>query len=466
MNPLVPHAEFALPRRDHRGAALNPHHSGVGRPGGAGQCLIVRVTRYDLLAPVRRRAPRAGPAWPILLRLIVGVSAAAAMTVAGAETLAPRGSGSLLAQSSRSEVRVWRVGSPHAADTPNVAIAGRMLERAAALGVHLTVEVYPARGFAAVFADAVRRNAEPDVLTFDNFGVMEGITTPLGTFEGVGRDGAPPLNMVRVTTVFDDLVGPTRGWAYLLRSSRHFETARALALAAGRCTAGTPERLPAGALREAVTKAAMAYLIGDQVSLRAVADPERLETRSAKPSQMSVGAIETCALWGNERLAFVFAVATYEGIEVLGQAPLLLGLRRQSAEWRVVVAARDPVSTGEFMRQLAVLPLESGASASGFVLPASTLSPADGQFPTVPQGERFGAFRWQASPSNDVLVELAEFAYDDDARLVVVLPAAPDETRSMSAGALWTTSRTWRWRVWSIGRSGEVALSESRQFVH
>lgn len=424
------------------------------------------VTRGDLLTLVRRRAPRAGAPRPILLRLVVGLLVAAAMTVAGTETTLSRGSGSSLVQSARSEVRVWRVGSPYVADTPRVAIAGRMLERAAALGVHLTVEVYPARGFATVFADAVRRNAEPDVLTFDNFGVIEGITTPLGTFEGVGRDGVRPQGMVRVNTVFDDLVGPTRGWAYLLRSSRHFEAAGALALAAGQCPASTPERLPAGALQEAVMKAAMAYLMGDQVSLRAVADLERLETRGTTRSQMTVGAINTCAVWGNERLAFVLAVAAYESTDALGQAPLLLGLRRQSAEWRVIVAARDPVSTGELMRQLAVLRVESGASATGSVLPASTLSPEDGQFPTVRQGERFGAFRWHASPSNDVLVELAEFAYDDDVRLVFVVPDAPGEARSVSAGALWTTSRPWRWRVWSIGRSGEVAFSESRQFVH
>ena len=36
----------------------------------------------------------------------------------------------------------------------------------------------------------------------------------------------------------------------------------------------------------------------------------------------------------------------------------------------------------------------------------------------------------------------------------------------VSAGQLWTTRGEWAWRVWSITRSGEIAFSEVRTFVH
>lgn len=400
------------------------------------------------------------------LRLAAGALVAAALVATATDLVAASDRTVAPKQPVQTELRVWRVGSPHLGDTPLPTVPGRFRDRAAALGYRLTVESYPARDFATVFADALQRNAEPDVLTFDNFGVVEGTTTPLGTFEGIGRDEAVRQGMVRVTTVFDDLVGPTRGWAYLLRSSRLFAAAKALAMALVQCPASTPGRPPNGALQDAVARAAKAYLTDDQVSLQAAADLDRLETRASNTSPLTLGEISTCAVWGNERLMFALSVAAYDGSGALGQVPLLLGLRRQSVEWRVIVAARDPISTGTFMRQLSAVPVGGGSSTPASVLPASALSPDDGQFPSPLPGQRFGAFGWHASPSNDVIAEVAEFASDGDARLVLVLPAAPGETRAVSAGALWTTSRAWSWRVWSIGRHGEVAFSESRTFVH
>jgi hypothetical protein len=213
-------------------------------------------------------------------------------------------------------------------------------------------------------------------------------------------------------------------------------------------------------------KAVVAYLTNDHAGLRAIADLERLETAAAKPLQMGAGTVRSCGAWGNERLAFVLAAAGYDAGDALGQAPVLLGLRQQSGEWRVLVSARDPISTGEFVRKLAAVPLERAASPVGNMLPANMLSPEDGLVPSPLPGQRFGTFGWHASPSSEMVAELAEFAYDDDARLILVSPAAPGAPSAVSAGALWTTSHPWRWRVWSIGRTGEVAFSESRTFVH
>jgi hypothetical protein len=83
---------------------------------------------------------------------------------------------------------------------------------AAKRGFRLTVESFPAHGFAARFSEAVATSAAPDVIVFDNFGVIDGITTPLGTFEGIGRDPTIRTKLVRVTGALDELLPPQRGW--------------------------------------------------------------------------------------------------------------------------------------------------------------------------------------------------------------------------------------------------------------
>src|SRR5262245_49359020 len=84
--------------------------------------------------------------------------------------------------------RVWRVGSPHRGDTPTTPVAAALKVRALDLGYRLAIESYPAIGFAARFREAIARNEPPAIIAFDNFGVMDGITTPLGRFEGIGQE--------------------------------------------------------------------------------------------------------------------------------------------------------------------------------------------------------------------------------------------------------------------------------------
>jgi hypothetical protein len=81
-------------------------------------------------------------------------------------------------------------------------------------------------------------------------------------------------------------------------------------------------------------------------------------------------------------------------------------------------------------------------------------------------GQFFGVFEWESAASDDVVAEIGEFAYDEDARLFLVLPVQPGARQTISAGRLWTTRREWSWRIWSVSRTGELAFSEARTFVH
>ena len=97
--------------------------------------------------------------------------------------------------------------------------------------------------------------------------------------------------------------------------------------------------------------------------------------------------------------------------------------------------------------------------------PAMLLSPA-GRLPQPLDGGRFGTFTWRASPSKEVVAEIAEFAYHDDARLFLTRPAYLGSDGQISAGQLWTTRSVWTWRIWSITRTGEVVFSDARTFPH
>jgi hypothetical protein len=369
-------------------------------------------------------------------------------------------------QAADDTIRIWKVGSPHRGDTPKATVPSTLLQESTRRGWRIAIETFPAKGFAATFFDAVTRNAAPDLIVFDNFGVMHGITTALGTFEGIGRDSVIRRDLIRVTGAFDELLGPERGWTFLFASSPNHRAARTLAMIDPACAVNQAGRLEG--LSEIVPTLVTAYLEGNVVTVQMYADPDRLPTQRAQAETLTVRAVHSCGVWGNEKLAFASVTASYETGAAVGRVPLLLVLRKPSSRWQLLVAARDPISTGAFVvdaRTLASL-LSTSTQTYAPPLPAMLLSPATNQAPRPHGGERFGTFQWQSSPSSEVVAEIVEFGYQDDARLFLKRPPTPGSQNEISAGQLWTTRSDWNWRVWSITRAGDVAFSEARQFPH
>jgi hypothetical protein len=365
-------------------------------------------------------------------------------------------------------IRVWRVGSPHKGDTPRSTVPLSFLQESTKLGFRITVEAFPATGFAATFFDAVARNAAPDLLVFDNFGVMNGITTNLGHFEGIGQEPTFRHRFIKVTGVFDELLGPERGWTYLFTLSPNHAGARTLALKKPQCPNGSSGPPLQGDLADIVPKAATAYLEGDTIGLQAYSDPDRIPALQASQESIKAGGIRACGTLGNDKFAVVSVNASYEAANTLGHTLVLLVLRRPSSNWQLLVAARDPISNGEFVKQVQGVTalLTRDGSVHTLPVPATLLSPATGDSPQPPTGQRFGTFQWRSSPSEDVLAEIAEFHYHDDARLFFTRPRRPGLRSEISAGGLWTTGDAWYWRVWSVSRTGDMAFSEARTFRH
>ena len=363
-------------------------------------------------------------------------------------------------------IKIWKVGSPHTGDTPPTEMPPALAREAGKHGWRLSIDAFPAQGFADRFVAAVADGSAPDLLVFDNFGIMQGITTRLGTFVGIGQDPFIRSQLVRVTGSFDELLGPARGWTFLLTSSSNHVDARELALSTPRCAgAASAERLPADL---AVREVAVAYLTGDSGGVLTHADSERLSGLRPNSEPITVGGVAVCGGWGNERLAFVTINAAYQADTTVGHSSLLLAFRKVSSRWQLLVAARDPVSNRDFVALLPTLSktLARDVAAGPLPAPATLRSPQNGRFPIPAIGARFGDFEWQSSTSEDVVAEIADFTNHDDARLFLLRPQNPGVVRRVSTGQLWSTRGEWTWRVWSITNSGEIAFSESRTFVH
>lgn len=363
-------------------------------------------------------------------------------------------------------IRIWKVGSPHTGDIPPTELPPALAREAGSRGWRLSLEAFPAQGFAGRFFAALRDGAAPDVLVFDNFGIMDGITTDLGTFIGIGQDPVSRKRFIQVTSSFDELLGPARGWTFLVTSSANHDAARALALRPPRCAdAASAKSLPADLVVSEVTAA---YLAGDNAAVLHHADPERLTGLRRNLEPVTVGGIAICGGWGNERLAFVTVNSSYHADTAIGHVSLLLAFRKTSSLWRLLVATRDPVSNRQFVTLLPALSrmLIRDLPAGVVPTPATLRSPQNGRFPVPANGARFGDFEWQSSTSEDVVAEIAEFSYHDEARLFLLLRPNPRVPRRVSAGQLWSTRGEWAWRVWSITGSGEIAFSEMRTFVH
>src|SRR4051812_9869684 len=363
-------------------------------------------------------------------------------------------------------IRVWKVGSPHTGDTPDTVMPPALAQEASRRGWSLSIDAFPAQAFAARFLSAVRNGTAPDVLVFDNMGIMIGIVTERGTFPGIGEDPAIRKQLIQVTSSFDELLGPKRGWTFLFASSSNYTAARELAVRMPRCAdASSAGTLPIGL---PVAEVAAAYLTGDNAGILRHADPERLSRLRPNLEPVTVGGIAVCGGWGNERLAFATVNASYQADTTIGHASVLLGFRKTSPAWQLIVAARDPISNRDFVTLLPGLSgvLTNHIAASPAPTPATLQSPQNGGFPVARNGSRFGDFEWQSSTSEGVVAEIAEFSYNDDARLFLLRPGKPGVPQRVSVGQLWSTGSDWAWRVWSISASGEIAFSEVRTFVH
>ena len=361
-------------------------------------------------------------------------------------------------------ITVWKVGNPYTGAAPGVDVP-RSLELAAEkLGYGLKAKAFRIQDFAGSFFRAFANRQPPDILVFNNSGVLDGVSTPLGRFRGVGTDPAIHAALVEVTESLPAFGG--RGWEYLIRTSPNFEAAQALALRPPECAPSQGAALPPD-LGEITVQSAGAYL-ENSPSLRNFEDPDRLHTDAARQKERHVQTVKACGYFGTDHLAFVPAITSYTSPGTIGWVSSLMVFRKQSDHWRLLAASTDPVSNKTFVGQMPALVglITKPWTHSDDPEPPSLLSPQDAAFPAAAPGARFGNFIWHPSPSGGEVAEIVEFANHNDARLLAILFSGPaPATEHCSAGTLGTAGGIWKWRVWSISESGGVSFSPSRHFT-
>lgn len=374
-------------------------------------------------------------------------------------------------QIGKNEIVIWRAEAPDNSRLRGQAvIPASLLEAAENIGYTIRMESFSSQEFAATLFKAVEMHQEPDILFLKNHLVLTGGRTTGGTLAGIEQNPDVSKSLVEVTEL---LSGRTAigmawsGWQYLIATSKHYAAARMLALRAPDCE-GLPVSDPVpNDLAGLAETTARAYL--EHAPLSSYEDAQRLKTEGARRGPVQVGETITCGAWGNERLSFLSVVSTYHSEAVVGHLHMLVVLRKPRDEWKLLALSTDPISNAVFLDKIAlnagVFRLKDvGAVEAG---KATLVSPGDRLYPQPNFGERFGSFQWLPSPDPSVVAEVAEFSYENEARLFLRISSqSKGGDGIVSAGSLWHTGTPWVWRIWSVTDGGDLVFSEAHTFVN
>lgn len=398
-------------------------------------------------------------------------------------TLAPVGH----TKSNTNVIRVWTVGSPHTNALPPAVVPPELRQRAESLGYTIQVETFRAGGFTDKFREALQTHNEPEILTFDNYGVISGIQTQKAWVEGLYPASRVAWSLALVHETLSSL--QPRGWVMLVRSAVNYEAALALAMPPAQCelqsgvvdsaSVESPLRLA----QEKAVFATRAYLDCDRSTLAGISDESCLVQQCYLPkSDMKVQSVNTCRVSGNDKLAFVTLVSTFtaevrepdtasrskQGID-LGQQSILAVLRNVGGTWRLLAITHDPMNTVAripLTNTNAILKSLDQGQPTGITPAAAQPLMPDGLFPVPKKGERFGDFIWQPSSSSDVIGQAVEFSLGKDTNWGFTrLFFLPPNENKLSSGLLMGEG-TSAWRVWSISKAGDVAFSEQHSFKY
>lgn len=360
---------------------------------------------------------------------------------------------------------IWKVGSPYEGDTPENTLPFDMRLLAKQAGYQLRMESFPAVGFAQKFFDAILANKEPDILAFDNYGIMEGISTAKGSVVGIATSTSIRNRLVNVSESFEPLEAGRGGWQYLITSSRNHAKARALALQEVGCDsayAGNMSELPASSIDE-VKKLGLAFggafYAADRLALNAYANGRYpAESLTFNRSKKKILRSTVCGIWANERLAFVSHRVFFETEKALGQERLLFVLKKE-AGWNLALIT----DSWHVMKELsAKMPpfLAATPPPTNLSVP-NILAPAGGT--RFKRGET-GEIQW-TNTGAEAAVYLLEWQFGQTGGVdwsgsgFSIIQPQHDATLPNKVVAPRKGAQPHRFRIWAVAPNGEVQIS-------
>jgi hypothetical protein len=351
-------------------------------------------------------------------------------------------------------IEVWFAGSPHSSGLPPTMVSQKILDAARMLGYSVKSQGYRATDFLPNLLKVAAAGNAPDVIFVDNYIHVEGGKTAAGSFDGMESNAALRSRLVPVSGALDDL---GRGWEFLVAGSPDHDAAEAMVAELSGCETPLPspgEELLRRLQLQAEAAARDFLQCSKDPSLYDRAALARDCTEQLAPPRR----VAVCKMTSAAKLAFVETAVAITGQRLVGRRSIV-SVHRFDDGWRLLAVSSDPVSVGETAGQWRAL--EPRFIASGMAPKAATLQTPDGVLPPPAAGERFGEFGWvPAKPG--AIAQIVEMNYGWDTRLFLVDPAESH----LSTGKLWTTNGPWRWRIWTVGADGAVALSETRSFKH
>lgn len=364
------------------------------------------------------------------------------------------------------DILVWKVGSPHEGDTPEKVIPPDLLSEAKELGYRLEMETFPAKGFAQRFFDAVSNGTEPDVLAIDNYGIIEGITTALGNFTGIGSSQKISRSLIRVSESFDSLESGRGGWEFLVSTSRNYKKAKLLVFKQSRCdpeftgNMNVLDQRTTGEIKAATLSASLAYFTGDSKKLDELSAGEYGDASLAIGSGRSnINDMNICSLWGNERLAFVNSLVSYEGDRSIGQKNILIVLKKPNSAWNLLLLSDYIKIIEELYRQVPELP---GRKIGGHEVLALTDPPDQARLARFPRPN----IEW-SSGGNGVVAYLVDSQFYGGSNwsgsyLKLIPPDSTGKRNIKVVAPFGVGMQPHRWRVWAIYDTGEALISSWR----
>ena len=369
------------------------------------------------------------------------------------------------------KILIWKVGSPHNGDTPDKTIPLELRQAAKKLGVSIQIEAFPAKGFADLYFIAVADHQEPDILAFDNYGIIEGITTKLGNFTGIGSSRQVKQSLVFVSESLKSLESGRGGWQCLITTSANHKAAKELAIGRLDCGADSVRNLAAlpstltRPLTKLATDAVTAWHTKNVAALDTLASGKYpIDSLTLPAEARTPKHVQVCDVWGNERLAFVATVASFEAKQSIGHQSLTVVFKQEQATWRLLQIGEKRSVLDKLASRTPTLP---GTLSTKPLSPITILGPPD----KARFDDRFNnrpILEWTSAGNGDVIY-MVESQFEGkgwSGSYFDVLPvqAANKETISVRA-SFGIGAQPHRWRVWAINGIGESFITNWRE-VH
>jgi hypothetical protein len=314
----------------------------------------------------------------------------------------------------------------------------------------------------------------PDIITADN---LAGLVRELDQKGRLVRVQSERLSWTPEVASCSDFAGR---WFLLVKGSRHEAAARKAVAELHR--PGPETELPGAPLRvedgseEAIAiagRAAVAFFAGNPKGLKEVASESSPQlTRCTNPGVLWQGRevyADSVEIRGNALIAFAKVEMRFRSKNLIGADPVLVVLRREGGQWKAFAISSDVFSV-KALPDLSRLDVRQPTGPEAPHAPR-LIFPSDGGA----LGGDDRSFSWEIPPGGEpsaaqvcqVLLNSDEVPSWPETRLKVY-PGEP-RLRSLllsetSRDLTGLSAKEMSWNVWTISKSGRIAVSEVRRY--